>query len=136
MWQAVWEKHSSQFIARREKRMKEGELCWGRDALPKKYDGNGRRLYFDQQSRTYLSGHSQKCDDTYTTSFAHFLLFLRGSFCMSRPIFLLYRRNLNKVVSSNKLDLFFLNLRPAGGVKHSDSDLVETRMLSAKKALR
>ena len=24
-------------------------------------------------------------------------------------------------------------LRPAGGVKHSDSDLVETRMLSAKK---
>ena len=27
-------------------------------------------------------------------------------------------------------------LRPAGGVKHSDSDLVETRMLSAKKALR
>ena len=23
-------------------------------------------------------------------------------------------------------------LRPAGGVKHSDSDLVETRMLSAK----
>ena len=26
-------------------------------------------------------------------------------------------------------------LRPAGGVKHSDSDLVETRMLSAKKAL-
>ena len=33
--------------------------------------------------------HSQKCDDTYTTSFCHFLLFLRGSFCMSRPIFLL-----------------------------------------------
>ena len=27
-------------------------------------------------------------------------------------------------------------LRPAGGVKHSDSDLVETGMLSAKKALR
>ena len=27
-------------------------------------------------------------------------------------------------------------LRPAGGVKHSDSDLVETRMLSAKKAFR
>ena len=27
-------------------------------------------------------------------------------------------------------------LRPAGGVKHSDSDLVETRILSAKKALR
>ena len=27
-------------------------------------------------------------------------------------------------------------LKPAGGVKHSDSDLVETRMLSAKKALR
>ena len=27
-------------------------------------------------------------------------------------------------------------LRPAGGVKHSDSDLVETRVLSAKKALR
>ena len=26
-----------------------------------------------------------------------------------------------------------INLRPAGGVKHSDSDLVETRMLSAKK---
>ena len=53
--------------------------------------------------------HSQKCDDTYTTSFGHFLLFLRGSFCISRSIFLLYRRNLNKVVSSNKLDLFFLN---------------------------
>ena len=33
--------------------------------------------------------HSQKCDDTYTTSFGHFLLFLRGSFCMRRPIFLL-----------------------------------------------
>ena len=33
--------------------------------------------------------HSQKCDDTYTTSFGHFLLFLRGSFCMSRTIFLL-----------------------------------------------
>ena len=30
----------------------------------------------------------------------------------------------------------FKGLRPAGGVKHSDSDLVETRMLSAKKALR
>ena len=29
-----------------------------------------------------------------------------------------------------------VSLRPAGGVKHSDSDLVETRMLSAKKALR
>ena len=28
------------------------------------------------------------------------------------------------------------NLRPAGGVKHSDSGLVETGMLSAKKALR
>ena len=27
-------------------------------------------------------------------------------------------------------------LRPAGGVKHSDWDLVETRMLSPKKALR
>ena len=27
-------------------------------------------------------------------------------------------------------------LRPAGGVKHSDSDLVETGMLSAKKTLR
>ena len=27
-------------------------------------------------------------------------------------------------------------LRPAGGVKHSDSELFETRMLSAKKALR
>ena len=64
--------------------------------------------------------HSQKCDDTYTTSFGHFLLFLnvfwslftflRGSFCMSRPIFLLQRRNLNKVLSSNKLDLFFLSL--------------------------
>ena len=28
------------------------------------------------------------------------------------------------------------SLRPAGGVKRSDSDLVETGMLSAKKALR
>ena len=28
------------------------------------------------------------------------------------------------------------HLRPAGGVKHSESDLVETGMLSAKKALR
>ena len=27
-------------------------------------------------------------------------------------------------------------LRPAGGVNHSDSDLVETGELSAKKALR
>ena len=31
---------------------------------------------------------------------------------------------------------FVDRLRPAGGVKHSDSDLVETRMVSAKKALR
>ena len=30
----------------------------------------------------------------------------------------------------------YLLLRPAGGVKHSDSDLVETRMPSARKALR
>ena len=46
VWQAVSEKHSSQFIARREKRIKEEELCWGRsrDVLPKKCDGNGRRL--------------------------------------------------------------------------------------------
>ena len=28
------------------------------------------------------------------------------------------------------------SLRPAAGVKHPDSDLVETRMLSAKEALR
>ena len=28
------------------------------------------------------------------------------------------------------------SLRPVGGVKHSDSNLVETDMLSAKKALR
>ena len=32
--------------------------------------------------------------------------------------------------------ILWFGLRPAGGVKHSDSDLVETRMLSAKKALR
>ena len=36
----------------------------------------------------------------------------------------------------NTAELRIRILRPAGGVKHSDSDLVETRMLSAKKALR
>ena len=60
VWHAVWEKHSSQLLARREKRMKEEELCWGRDALPKRYDGNGRRLYFDERSRTYLSGDTSR----------------------------------------------------------------------------
>ena len=34
------------------------------------------------------------------------------------------------------LETYRKELRPAGGVKHRDSDLVETGMLSAKKALR
>ena len=38
--------------------------------------------------------------------------------------------------SKCKLLFDVFELRPAGGVKHSDSDLVETGMLSAKKALR
>ena len=38
VWQAVWEKHSSQFIARREKQRKEKMSCFGENALPKKYD--------------------------------------------------------------------------------------------------
>ena len=40
------------------------------------------------------------------------------------------------MVKVSFLGVLALCLRPAGGVKHSDSDLVETRMLSAKKALR
>ena len=33
--------------------------------------------------------HGQKCDDTYTSFGRSLFLFHRGSFCMSRPIFLL-----------------------------------------------
>ena len=33
VWQAVWEKHSSQFMARREKRMKEKKSCVGEEML-------------------------------------------------------------------------------------------------------
>ena len=36
----------------------EEELCWGKDALPKKYDKyeNRRRLYFEEESLIYLKG--------------------------------------------------------------------------------
>ena len=41
-----------------------------------------------------------------------------------------------KVKNYQKLKSRGPALRPAGGVNHSDSDLVETGELSAKKALR
>ena len=58
VWQAssVGEAQQSVHSQKREANEREEELCWRRDALPKKYDGNGRRLYFDEQSLTYLSG--------------------------------------------------------------------------------
>ena len=45
---------------KREANEREEELCWGRDVLPKKYDGNGRRLYFNEQSLMYLSGDTSR----------------------------------------------------------------------------
>ena len=47
---------------------------------------------------------------------------------------LLYRASSGRIASV--FFHFLLFLRPTGGVKHSDSYLVETGMLSAKKALR
>ena len=53
---SVGEAQQSVYGQKREANEREEELCWGRDALPKKYDGNGCRLYFNEQSLTYLSG--------------------------------------------------------------------------------
>ena len=47
-----------------------------------------------------------------------------------------FLQNVSRKAMFSDLVLSKPTLRPAGGVKHSDSDLVETRMLSAKKALR
>ena len=60
-----------------------------------------------------------------SNNFTHNLLFYFQYYCIS-------------YASEGSLCLYRVQkpLRPAGGVKHSDSDLVETRMLSAKKALR
>ena len=91
------------------------------------------------QSWALDSSRSQLCNDTSTGVVRHQITkWRRLQKVVSYDV--LHHRNLILVRTCREGPLLILCkciwLRPAGGVKHSDSDLVETRMLSAKKALR
>ena len=63
MASSVGEAQQSVYSQKREVNDREEELCWGKDALPKKYDIGVETVavdYFDEESLIYLSGETSR----------------------------------------------------------------------------